>query len=98
MINMGQPSTEHLVSLDTDIGACAGSCLVWRLDIVSSARCKLGQTPRYTGAYIFCAADKYYSQDIKGHTNMNGLIRSEGKYELALSAHPDADASFGDSI
>lgn len=29
---------------------------------------------------------------------MNDLIRSEGKYELVLSAHPDADASFGDSI
>lgn len=29
---------------------------------------------------------------------MNGLIRSEGKYDLGPSAHPDADASFGDSI
>lgn len=58
MINLGQLSTKHLVSLDTDSGAYAGSCLVWRLHTVFSARRKLGQTPRHTGAYTFCAAGK----------------------------------------
>lgn len=58
MINTGHLSTKYLVSLDTDSGAYAGSCLVWRFDTVSSARRKLGQKPRHTGAYTFCAADK----------------------------------------